>query len=128
MSPTICLEMPRKKHPETDFGQRLVALRRARGLTQVQLAETIGSNQRSISYYENHASYPPASVLLDLAEALDVTTDELLGRKKTKLPSRATDLDEQRLWRKFQKVGKLPERDQRAVIRLINSLAAAGRR
>jgi hypothetical protein len=30
-----------------------------------------------------------------------------------------------RLWKKFQQVARLPDKDQRAVIRLINSLAKA---
>ena len=81
-APTMFDEMPRKKRPDSDFGKRLVALRRARGLTQVQLAEAIGATQRAISYYETEASYPPAPVVVDLARGLGVTTDELFGLKK----------------------------------------------
>jgi transcriptional regulator with XRE-family HTH domain len=104
---------------------RLVALRKARGLTQVQLAEAAATTQRAISYYENHEGYPPASALIALAKALRVTTDTLLGVEPMK--ARRDDLDEEarRLWRQFRQVGDLPERDQRAVIPLINSLAAA---
>lgn len=50
--------MPKKKMPATAFAERLYKLRSARGLTQTQLAEAIGSNQRMISYYENHADFP----------------------------------------------------------------------
>lgn len=117
--------MPRKKRPGSDFRRRLVALRKARGLTQVQLAEAAGSTQRAISYYENEASYPPAPVVADLARALDVTTDELLGLKPIPAAERREDPEVRRLWRKFQKVLSLPEKDQRAIIRLVNSLVAA---
>jgi len=34
--------MPRKSYGETRFGERLQAIRRARGLTQVQLAKVAG--------------------------------------------------------------------------------------
>jgi len=125
VAPTLALEMPRKKAQESGFGERLVALRKARGLTQVQLADAAGTTQRAISYYENHEGYPPAPALIELAKALGVTTDTLLGVAPMK--ARRDDLDEEarRLWRQFRQVGDLPERDQRAVIRLINSLAAA---
>lgn len=125
MTPTIALEMPPQKREATDFGERLIRLRKARGLTQVELAEAIGGTQRSISYYENHASYPPAPALIALAKALRVSTDELLGVKATKAVREEVNAEERRLWKKFQQVGDLPERDQRAVLRLINSLAGA---
>ena len=121
----IALDMPPRKREATDFGERLVALRKARGLTQVQLAEAADTTQRAISYYENHASYPPAPALIAIAKVLRVTTDELLGLKAPKPDPRAKDPELRRLWKKFQQIGELPERDQRAVIRLINSLATA---
>jgi hypothetical protein len=34
-------------------------------------------------------------------------------------------LEKQRLWKRFQKMEVLPTKDQRAVIRLINSLAGS---
>ena len=60
-----------------------------------------------------------------LANALRVSTDELLGVKATKAVREEVNAEERRLGKKFQQVGDLPERDQRAVLRLINSLAGA---
>lgn len=101
-------------------------LRLERGLTQTQLAELIDSSQRCISRYETIAELPPANVLIKLAQVLDVTTDELLGIKSPKLSGKHKDDPEtRRLWKKFQQVRELPDKDQRAVIRLINSLIAA---
>ena len=97
----------------------------ARGLTQIQLAELIDSTQRCISRYETIAEFPPAEVLVQLAQALDVTADELLGLDKPK--SKKTpkqDPETKRLWKKFQQLIDLPEKDRRAVIRLLNSLGA----
>ena len=124
MPPTIVF-VPRKKREETDFGSRLVALRKAKGMTQVQLAEAADTSQRAISYYENHASFPPAQALIALAKALHVSADELLGLATPKRETVEQDPELRRLWKKVQQIGELPERDQRAVIRLINSLAAA---
>ncbi len=117
--------MPRRKNPPTGFGKGLLALRKARGLTQVQLAEMTNSSQRAISYYENLESYPPTTAVVALARALRVTTDELLGLKNVDQGRHDIDPELQRVWKKFRQVTTLPERDQRAVIRLINSLAGA---
>lgn len=116
--------MPRKKYGSTSFGERLQNIRKARGLTQVQLAEAARTTQRAISYYETEAGFPPAPAVIDLAQALDVTTDELLGVKPPKVERIDDDSEARRMWKRFQMVAVLPERDQKAVIRLINSLAA----
>jgi transcriptional regulator with XRE-family HTH domain len=117
--------MPRKKYGETSFGERLAALRKARGLTQVQLARTASTTQRAVSYYENEAGFPPAPAIVQLARALHVSTDELLGVKPPKVDHLEDDAETRRLWRRFQQIASLPDRDQRAVIRLVNSLVAS---
>ena len=116
--------MPRKKKEDSNFCPRLTALRKARGLTQIQLAQAAGSTQRSISYYENDDGVPPASIVVVLAKALKVSTDELLGLKPPKVEPMDDGPEIRRLWKRFQAVTQLPEKDQRAVIRPINSLAA----
>lgn len=117
--------MPRSKQSPTAFGRRLVALRRDRGLTQVELAKLARTSQRAISYYENEAGYPPTTAVIALAKALQVSADELLGLKPAESGPLEADPDLRRVWKKFRQVTALPERDQRAVIRLINSLAVA---
>ena len=69
----------------SEFGKRLHSLRLSRGLTQTQLANAIGSSQRAISHYETVADYPPPAVIVDLAKALRVSTDELLAAKLIEL-------------------------------------------
>jgi transcriptional regulator with XRE-family HTH domain len=123
---TIANAMPRKQYGETSFGERLQSIRKARGFTQVQLAEAAGTTQRAISYYETEAGFPPAPAVIDLAKALRVTTDELLGVKPPKVERIDENSEARRMWKRFQLVSELPERDQKAVIRLINSLVAVG--
>jgi transcriptional regulator with XRE-family HTH domain len=118
----IRLVMPAKKEPQTAFGKRLLALRKTRGLTQAQLAEALGTTQRVISHYETNAELPPSSIIIPLARVLVVSTDELLGLKAAQ-SSGDTSPEKKRLWKRFQKMEALPTKDQRAVIRLINSLA-----
>lgn len=117
--------MRRKKYPETSVGERLQNTRKSREVTQVQLAEVAGTTQRAISYYETEAGFPPAPAIIDLARALQVTTDELLGVKPPQVQAASDDPGARRQWKRFQMVASLPERDQKAVIRLINSLVAA---
>jgi transcriptional regulator with XRE-family HTH domain len=118
--------MPRNKRAGSEFGERLAALRKERGLTQVQLAEAMGATQRAMSYYENECDFPPGPILIELARVLKVSTDELLGVKTIRgrrVPQ--DDPEVRRLWKKFQQILQLPEKDRRAVIRLVNSLVSA---
>lgn len=122
---TISFAMPRKKSAPSPFGRRLEALRKARGLTQLDVAKALGTTQRTVSYYETQGGSPPAYVVVTLAKLLRVSADELLGLKPSKAENRKEDPEKRRLWKRFQRMTALPERDQRAVIRLINSLVTA---
>jgi transcriptional regulator with XRE-family HTH domain len=118
--------MPRKKYGETSFGEPLQAIRKARGLTQVQLAEAAETTQRAVSCYQTEAGFPPAPYVIVLAKALKITTGELLSVKPPKVERVHDDSEARRQWKRFQMISTLPERDQKAVVRLINSLVAAG--
>jgi hypothetical protein len=61
-------------------------------------------------------------VIVALAKALQVTTDELLGLRAVHNSADPDAPEARRAWKKFQQVMRLPEKDRRAVIRLINSL------
>jgi len=66
-----------------DTGGRIVELRKKRGLTQDQLAELASLNRVTIAKYEAGKVEPGAQSLSRIADALDVSTDELLGRSST---------------------------------------------
>lgn len=74
-----------------------------------------------ISTYEVGRIRLQPGVLLQLADVLDVSVDEILGRTQKK----QTKTHDQRLWNRFLLLARLPERDQKAVMRMIRSLAAA---
>ncbi len=129
MPPTLHRAMPKKVPPSSPFGERLLRLRRDRGLTQGQLAELVDSSQRAISSYETVLDFPPTQVVVELARALGVSTDELLGLRAPKSRQALPDDPEaRRFWKKFQLVLSLPEKDRRAVIRLVNSLVSSNTR
>lgn len=106
------------------FGARLAALRGTRGLSQEELAQAAGVSRRVIAYYEAESDQPPGALLVDLAKALKISADELLGLKAAteKTPPRTA-----RLRKRLQLVEQLPAADQRTVLKLVEALAEARR-
>lgn len=66
------------------FGQRLARLRKAKGLTQEDIANKINISPQAVSKWENDISTPDIYVLAELADILGVSVDELLGREEVK--------------------------------------------
>ncbi len=114
--------MPKQNIDElTDFGRRLVNLRKKAGYTQVELAKELGVTQRMVSYYEGQSEYPPAAILPKLARLLNVTTDELLGME----PLKKTRQPDTRLQRRFQQIEKLPSKEKRQLVQVIDTFLKA---
>lgn len=65
---------------------RLKELRTKRGLTQETLAEKLNTTKGTISNYENGHSSPDGTMLTMLADALNTTSDYLLGRTQDPAP------------------------------------------
>ena len=65
-----------------NFGNTLKKLRLQEGLTQQQLASSLGVTKSVVSYYELQARYPSPEVLRKLASLFHVSTDYLLGIEK----------------------------------------------
>ena len=71
------------------FGQRVKKLREQRGLTQQQLADRAGLTNDTISNYERgRRTDPPVSVVYAVANALDVTVDDLLAPPEPEVAAR----------------------------------------
>ena len=64
------------------FQERLRETRLSCGLTQRQLAESLGISQPSYIRYENGSSEPTLENLAKLSDILDVSVDYLLGRNE----------------------------------------------
>jgi transcriptional regulator with XRE-family HTH domain len=62
------------------FQERLRAARELRNLSQSELAENAGFQASAISHFETGGRSPSFDNLKKLANALNVTTDYLLGR------------------------------------------------
>lgn len=114
--------MPKQIDPQTQgFGERLVQFRKAAGYTQQQLADEIGASRRQIAYYEGESEHPPASLLITLALALNVSTDQLLGVQSTrKLASVST-----RLERRIKQIERMPPKPKQQLLGIIDTFIAA---
>ena len=64
---------------QSTIGGNIAALRRAKGLTQEQLADMLGVSAPAVSKWETGSSYPDISLLCPLARALDTNVDSLLS-------------------------------------------------
>ncbi|MGN0457372.1 MAG: helix-turn-helix domain-containing protein [Eubacterium sp.] len=72
-----------------DFGKFISALRKEKGLTQIELAEKINVSDKAISRWENGKNYPDIEVLEILGKELGVSISELIACKKIDTPKEA---------------------------------------
>ena len=60
------------------FGATIAALRKQKGMTQLELARQMGVTDKAVSKWERDLSFPDVASLPKLAEVLDTSVDELL--------------------------------------------------
>ena len=60
------------------IGKFIAEKRKAKNLTQLQLAERLYVTDRAVSKWECGRSLPDSSIMLELCEALDISVNELL--------------------------------------------------
>ncbi len=101
------------------FGQRLKRIRQGRALTQQELGDRVGVSQRVVAYYESDDSQPLGALLVELARALEITADELLGieQLREKVPVKKASIR-----RRLQQVEELPTADQKAALKFVDAL------
>lgn len=74
------LHMPTAEgYSDLTFGDKLKAVRKARGLTRKALADRAGIGVSSIVFYENQGVLPNVSTLELICKALSVSAFDLLG-------------------------------------------------
>jgi transcriptional regulator with XRE-family HTH domain len=107
------------------FNERLSALRKAAGFTQVELATELEISQRMVAYYESAGSTPPAHLLPAIAQALGVSIDALYGhaQPRRKLVKQEGD---SRLRRRLLAIEKLGTAEKRQVLQLIDAYIERG--
>lgn len=128
LAPTTGCQMPKQKTPHAaSFGQRLSALRKAAGYTQQNLAEELGVSRRMIAYYEGQSEHPPTTLLPALAQALHISTDELLGLQPPPATKRAGARPrDNRMQRRLQQIENLPPEERRQLIQIVDAFIERG--
>lgn len=119
--------LPMSRQPNDavkSFGQRLAQLRKAAGHTQQQLADEVGMSRRMIAYYEGETGRLPTSFLVDLAHALAVSTDELLGIPPMK-KSVARRIISARWERRVRQIERLGARPKQQIVTFIDAILTA---
>jgi transcriptional regulator with XRE-family HTH domain len=97
-------------------------LRKARDITQVQLAEHLGVSQQTVNAYETGYRRIPVSALPPLARFLGLSLDELVGettqaRKRGPAP---------KLQRQIEQIQQLPRTQQRFVMQMLDTVLQQG--
>ena len=65
-----------------NLGERLFELRKAKNLTQDDVAEKLNVTRQTVSKWETNQSTPDFDKILPLCELYEITTDELLKEEK----------------------------------------------
>ncbi|MBX3506935.1 MAG: helix-turn-helix transcriptional regulator [Parvibaculum sp.] len=103
------------------MGARIAALRRNAGLSQAQLAEALDIPQRTLSFYEREAGDIPAGLVSQLARALDVSVEEVLGVPQAAAKKRGP---KSQLEKQLEAVAELPRSQQQRILDVVQALIA----
>jgi transcriptional regulator with XRE-family HTH domain len=108
--------------PPSECGAHLAALRKAAGLSQAQLADTVGIPQRTVSFYERQAGNLPSNILPKLADALGVSVEAIIGLDGNSGTSKRGP--KSKLERQLEAVRQLPRSKQQQVSALLEAFVA----
>ena len=102
------------------FGDRLAQLRKAQGLTQVQLAGLLEVSQQAITAYESGQRRVPISALPQLASILNVTVEDLIGVPTKRGAGKRGPAP--KLQQQLERITRLPKAKQRFVMQMLDSV------
>jgi len=102
------------------LGSRIAELRKTHGITQIQLAETLGVSQQTINSYEVARRRVPVSTLPILANMFTVTIDELLDQSDKKTSKKRGPVS--KLQKQFEQAVLLPRAKQKFVSDMLDAV------
>jgi len=105
------------------LGQRLAERRKARGITQVQLAERLGVAQQTLAHYEGGTVRIAIATLADAAQALDTTVETLIGSAAAKAGGKRGPAP--KIQQQLEQIEALPKAKQRAIAQVLDSMLAS---
>lgn len=81
------------------FAERLKALRKKHGYTQVSLAETLGVSKGTVAMWETGKRTPDFETLIGLSDLFDVRTDYILGKSTDDSSAKLSEEETEQLGR-----------------------------
>lgn len=99
------------------IGDRILNLRKELNLNQKELAEKVGITEASLSRYENNLREPKAEIIIRLSNALNCSTDYLLGKTNIR---NETILPNEKLYKKSIEYRNFKEIENRILKKLID--------
>ena len=102
-----------------ELGARIAALRKEEGITQAQLAESLGTSQQAITAYEVGRRRVPVSSLPKLAKQLGVSIEELIGDSGRRGAKRGPA---SKLQQQLDQVSQLPRAQQKFVSAMLDTV------
>lgn len=110
---------PEDKQFYTELGQRIARFRKAKGLTQTQLAEHLGIAQQTLAHYERGSLRIAVALLKPLARVLEVSIEELLGDPAPAAKKRGP---RSRLHRQVEQISQMPRSKQKFIGEMLEAL------
>ena len=102
------------------LGERIAKLRKAQGITQIQMAEALNVSQQTINSYEVARRRIPASALPILAKLFAVSIDELLNEPTKHASNKRGPTS--KLQQQIERVSLLPRSKQKFIIEMIDTV------
>ena len=121
------LKLPPLNLGKETIGQRVARLRKERGYTQIELAEKTGIPQTLITDYERDKLRLHPEMVIRFAQALEVTTDELLGLNGAKKNGDSGKAS-LRLLRRVKRIDDLPSSQQKTLLKTIDTFLKGAER
>jgi transcriptional regulator with XRE-family HTH domain len=97
------------------LGARIAASRQDSGMTQVQLAQTMGVSQQTVASWEVGRRGVPVSNLPLLARTLGLSVEALIGEKAAPAKRGPTPKMQQQI----ERLSRLPQAKQRVVMEML---------
>jgi transcriptional regulator with XRE-family HTH domain len=108
------------------LGQRIAERRKARGITQVELAKILGIAQQTLAHYEGGTVRIAIATLTIVAKALDATIEDLIGIPSAKAIGKRGPAPKLQL--QLEQVSRLPKAKQLAIAQVLDSMLAGAAR
>lgn len=107
-----------------DVGESIREARKRAGMNQEQLAELARLNRVTIAKYESGKVEPGAQALSRIADALEVTVDELLGRSSPDETAKPIVIDNQPKTAEARLlvagIDRMPEEDRKKALTIMS--------